>query len=200
MRPAQYAGHMTHALARAISILGHPMLVLPLVMLALAAGGGSRGDALWMGMGFIVFAVVVMAYSKYKVRRGQWTHVDASNHHERKSLNRFLLVALLVSAILAAIARMPQELVLGLSLSAAMVAVAMLTTQWCKLSLHMAFVVFACFLLYAVSWWAGLCGLVFAALVGWSRLRLQRHVVRDLVAGSCTGALAGIVFLLAGTG
>ena len=200
IRGAQYADHMTHAVARAVSILGHPMLVLPLVMLALATGRGRGGDALWMGMGFIVFAAVVMAYSKHQVRRGQWTHVDASNQEERKSLNRFLLVALLVSAVLASFTGMPRELALGLALSAMMVAVAMLTARWCKLTLHMAFVVFAVFLLASVSWWAALCGLVFTAAVAWSRLRLQRHVVRDLVAGTCTGALAGAAYLLASTG
>ena len=191
---------MTHAVARAVSILGHPMLVLPVVMLTLATGRGRDGDALWMGVGFIVFAAVVMAYSKHQVRRGQWAHVDASNQEERKSLNRFLLVALLVSAALAAFTGMPRELALGLGLSAAMVAMAMLTARWCKLSLHMAFVVFAVFLLYAVSWKAALFGLAFAAAVAWSRLRLQRHVVRDLVAGTCTGAVAGTAYLLASPG
>ena len=200
IRLAQYAGHMTHAVARAVSILGHPMLVLPLVMLVLATGRGGTGDVLWMGVGFIVFAAVVMAYSKLQVRRGQWAHVDASNQEERKSLNRFLLVALLVSAALAVSTGMPRELALGLGLSAAMVAVAMLTARWCKLSLHMAFVVFAVFLLYALSWKAAMFGLVFAAAVAWSRLRLQRHVVRDLLAGTCVGAAAGVACLLTSPG
>jgi len=193
---------MTHAVARAVSILGHPMLVLPLVMLALATGrgSGSGSDTLWMGVGFVVFAVVVMAYSKHQVRRGQWAHVDASHQEERKSLNRFLLAALLVSAALAAFTGMPRQLALGLALSTAMVAVAILTARWCTLSLHMAFMMFAVFLLASVSWWAALFGLVFAAAVAWSRLRLQRHVMRDLVAGACTGALAGATYLLASTG
>ena len=43
-------------------------------------------------------------------------------------------------------------------------------------------------------------GLAFAAAVAWSRLRLQRHVVRDLVAGTCTGAVAGTAYLLASPG
>ena len=36
---------------------------------------------------------------------------------------------------------------------------------------------------------------LFAAVVAWSRLHLQRHVPRDLVAGVCTGLLAGLAFL-----
>jgi membrane-associated phospholipid phosphatase len=79
-----------------------------------------------------------------------------------------------------------------------MVAIAMLTARWCKLSLHMAFVVFAVFLLLLdAPWWAGLAGLCFAGAVAWSRLALRRHVPRDLIAGAAVGALAGIAFALA---
>ena len=36
--------------------------------------------------------------------------------------------------------------------------------------------------------------LLFAATVAWSRLALQRHTPRDLVAGAVAGALAGLAF------
>lgn len=199
MRTPQYADRMNHAVARAVSIFGHPMLVLPLAALALTAARGQYRMALWMGLGFAAFAALVMGYSSWQVRRGRWAHVDASGKGERRSLNRFLLAALLVSTGLSAWLGHSRELTLGLALSAAMVAAAMLTARWCKLSLHMAFVVFASLLLlFNASWWAGLAGMSFAAAVAWSRLALQRHVPRDLVAGACTGALAGIAFALSG--
>ena len=139
-----------------------------------------------------------MAYSAWQVRRGRWSHVDASGRSERRSLNRFLLAALLVSTALAFWLELSTELTLGLALSAAMVAIALLTSRWCKLSLHMAFVVFAVFLLlFDAPWWAGLAGLCFAGAVAWSRLALQRHVPRDLIAGVAIGALAGTAFALA---
>ena len=78
-----------------------------------------------------------------------------------------------------------------------MIAVAMLTARWWKLSLHMAFVAFAATLLWSVAWWAGLAGFACAAAVAWSRLQLQRHIPRDLLAGATTGLLAGVAFLLA---
>ena len=192
---AQYADRMSRAVARAVSIFGHPMLVLPLAALALALLRGQNRLALWMGLGFALFAALVMAYSWWQVRRGRWAHVDASGKEERRSLNRFLLVVLVVSALFAAWQGHARELALGLALSAAMVAVATATARWWKLSLHMAFVVFAAMLLGNVSWWAGLAGLFFAAAVAWSRLRLRRHVPRDLVAGALTGALAGAIFM-----
>lgn len=191
---------MNRSLARAVSIFGHPMVVLPAAAVALTLVRGEYRMALWMAAGFAAFAAVVMAYSAWQVRRGRWSHVDASNSGERRSLNRFLLVALLLSTVLAATAGHSRELTWGLGLSAAMVGVAMLTARWWKLSLHMAFVVFAaCLLTFGATWWVGLMALAFAALVAWSRLALQRHVPRDLVAGIVTGALAGVAFVLAGT-
>jgi membrane-associated phospholipid phosphatase len=189
---------MNHALARAVSVSGHPMVTLPLAAVALTAGRGQYRIALWMALGFTAFAAVVMAYSKWQVRRGRWSHVDASGKGERRSLNRFLLAALLVATACAAWFGISAGLTLGLALSAAMVATAILTSRWCKLSLHMAFVVFAAFLLlFDGPWWAGLAGLCFAGAVAWSRLALQRHVPRDLIAGTAIGALAGVVLALA---
>ena len=188
---------MNQAFARVVSILGHPMLVLPLAALAVAVARGQGRAAVWMALGFALFAALVMSYSWWQVRRGRWAHVDASNKGERRSLNRFLVALLVVAAVLALRYGHDRELGLGLGLSAAMIVVAMLTARWCKLSLHMAFVVFASSLLWSVAWWAGLAGFACAAAVAWSRLQLQRHVPRDLLAGAATGLLAGIAFLRA---
>jgi membrane-associated phospholipid phosphatase len=197
MRGAQYPARMNRPLARAVSIAGHPMLVLPLAALALTLARGRYRTALWMAVGFTAFAALVMGYSAWQVGRGRWSHVDASDTGERRSLNRFLLLSLLASSVLAAVFSQPGELVLGLGLSAAMVLFAQLTARWWKLSLHVAFAVFAASLLLAgAAWWAGLIALAFAALVAWSRLALQRHTPRDLVAGLAVGAAAGIAFAL----
>ncbi len=187
---------MNKAFARAVSIFGHPMLVLPLAALAVAITRGQGRAAVWMALGFALFAALVMAYSWWQVRRGRWVHVDASNKDERRSLNRFLVVALVVAAVLAMRYGHNRELGLGLGLSAAMIALAMLTARWWKLSLHMAFVIFAATLLWSVAWWTGLAGFACATAVAWSRLQLQRHVPRDLLAGAIAGLLAGGVFLL----
>jgi membrane-associated phospholipid phosphatase len=186
---------MTQSFARAISIVGHPMLALPLAALALTLVRGQYRTALWMAVGFSAFAALVMGYSAWQVGHGRWSHVDASSTGERRSLNRFLLLSLLVSTGLAAAFPRSGELTLGLGLSAAMVLFAQLTARWWKLSLHMAFITFATALLLAGAvWWAGLIAMVFVALVAWSRLTLQRHVPRDLLAGLAVGAAAGIVF------
>lgn len=176
------------------------MLVLPLAVLTLALLRGERAQAAWIGAAFAALAALVMGYSWRQVRRGRWAHVDASDARERSGLNRFLLALLGGGAALAAWSGASRELAVGLTLAAAMVLLAALTPRWFKLSLHVAFAVFAAMLLWRAGAWALAGGLTFAALVAWSRLRLERHAPRDVVAGALAGTLAGVAFHLLAPG
>lgn len=191
---AQYAAGMQSVLARAVSILGHPMVVLPLAALVLAARTMSSAQIIAMAIGFAVFAMLVMGWSWWQVRRGHWAHVDASLREERRTLNRFLLLALLCAAAIALWSGLPRALALGLALAASLIAMAQITARCCKLSLHLAFVVYAAILLWQALPVAGMAGLLFAALVAWSRLILERHTRRDVIAGAMAGACAGLAF------
>ncbi|HZF98625.1 MAG TPA: hypothetical protein VEY92_10365 [Pseudoxanthomonas sp.] len=176
------------------------MLVLPLAVLTLALMRGERAQAAWVGAALAALAALVMGYSWRQVRRGRWAHVDASDVRERSGLNRFLLALLGCGAALAAWSGASRELALGLMLSAAMVLLAALTPRWFKLSLHVAFAVFAAMLLWRAGAWALAGSLAFAALVAWSRLRLRRHAPRDVAAGALAGTLAGVAFHLLAPG
>lgn len=180
--------------ARLLSILGHPLLLLPLAIgLVLFARAGTWRALLPIALAFGVAGLLVMGYARWQVRRQRWRHVDASLGHERRALNRVLLVVLGGGAAMAWRAG-AADVALGLALSAAMIALALLLARWCTLSLHVAFAVFAASLLWAAGALAGVLGLGFAALVAWSRLRLARHAPRDLVAGAMAGACAGAAF------
>lgn len=189
----RYAGGVSTALARCISILAHPVATLALGLVAVAAGRGVDAQGLrQVAFGCVMVAGVVMAYSAWRVRRGDWHHVDASARGERRHLNGFLLPVLLGAALLSWAA---DDATLGLQLAAAAVPVAagLATARWCHLSLHVAFAVFAAVLL-AVAWpGAGIAMLAVAGLVAWSRRVLGRHAMRDLVAGAASGVVAGLL-------
>lgn len=192
--PANAGGYpacMLDRLARAISILGHPVLVLPSALaLPAALRGGDSGTLRSMLGAFALFAALVLGWSWLQVRRGRWAHVDASQPSERQSLNRILLVTIAIGALLAWRLSQAPDLALALALSACIVAIAMLTARWCKLSLHAAFAVYAAGLLWPLGVvWVG-AGCVFAGIVAWSRLQLSRHRPRDIVVGAAAGCLA----------
>jgi hypothetical protein len=186
---------MPNPFARALSILGHPLLTLPAAALCLAAHRGfDAGRLARLALALGAAAALVTAYSWWQVRRRRWQHVDASGRGERRALNRFLLVVFAVAAALLWTSTAQRELALGLALAALLVLAAMLSSHWCKLSLHVAFAMYAAVLLAQVSWLACAAGLVFAGAVAWSRIALSRHVPRDLAAGAVAGAAAGLLF------
>ena len=186
---------MANLIARGVSILGHPLLLMPAAVLALLVVHSEGHKAGWVLAGLLALGLLVMLFSHHQVRRGHWQHVDASGKEERSSLNRFLLAMLVAATLACLLLGASAPLTLGLGLSAAMLVVALATARWCKLSLHLAFATFAALLLANLSWWVGLAGLLFAVVLAWSRLHLQRHVPRDLVVGAGTGLLAGLAFL-----
>jgi hypothetical protein len=186
-----YPARMLDRLARTISIFGHPLLVLPAgLALPAALRGGDPGTLRSMLVGFALFAALVLGWSWWQVRRGRWAHVDASQPSERQSLNRLLLVAIAIGALLAWRGSPAPDLALALALSACILAISMLTVRWCKLSLHAAFAVYAAGLLWPLGVACVAAGCVFAGIVSWSRLQLSRHRPRDIVAGAAAGSLA----------
>lgn len=186
---------MPNFLARALSILGHPLLLLPAAVLLLAAHeGAGTGRLAVLALALAATAATVMAYSWWQVRRRRWQHVDASGHGERRALNRFLLAAFAIAALLLWTWTTQHELALGMVLAALLIAVAMAAARWCKLSLHVAFAMYAAVLIAQVSWLACAGGVLFAGAVAWSRMALSRHATRDLVAGALAGTLGGLLF------
>ena len=188
---------MHDRLARIVSILGHPLLVLPAALaLPTALRDGDPQALRSIATGFGVFAALMLTWSWWQVKRGRWAHVDASQPSERRALNRKLLVAIILGALLAWWRSPTPALAVTLALAACIVASAMLTARWCKLSLHVAMAVYAAGLLWPLGAWAVGAGCAFAALVAWSRLQLSRHQPRDLVAGAAAGGLASVAVWL----
>lgn len=186
---------MLNRLARAVSILGHPLLVLPAALtLPAALRDGDPRMLKTTLVGFTLFTALVLGWSWLQVRRARWTHIDASQPSERRSLNRTLLIAITIGALLAWRGLPTPDLALALALSAGIVAVAILSARGCKLSLHVAFVLYAAGLLWPLGPAAVIAGCAFAAVVAWSRLRLSRHEPRDIVAGATAGVLSATIY------
>ena len=186
---------MKIALARTLSILGHPLLALPAAALLVAAWSGM-GARHWTlaAIALALIALIIQGWSWWQVRRGKWQHVDASQHHERQGLNRFLLVLLAGAAGYFALVSPQPALSLGLACAAAIIATSMLLASWLKLSLHAAFAMFAALLLWALGPAVLAVGCLFAAAVAWSRWVLGRHRRRELMAGAMVGTTAGMAF------
>ena len=184
------------ALARGLSIVGHPLLVLPLAaMLGAASRGMDLAGVRKLGLWLAALSLVVLGYSAWRVRRSRWAHVDASAGGERRDLNRALLATLAVAALLAGALQGLSPLTRALALAAALIVAAMLLARWFQLSLHAAFTGFAALL----PVWPVVIAvlLMLACAVGWSRLVLQRHRPVEVIAGIVLGIAAGSTLRIA---
>jgi len=185
---------MRVAVARAVSIAGHPVVLLPVAVLIAASTRGASVRHLWfIGGALATVGGVVLGFSWLQVRSGRWSNVDASGQAERHSLNVFLGVVCLLGAVLLWLLTRRPYLSLGLALSGALVVIALLIARWVKVSLHAAFAAFATALLWPNEV-AVLAGVLATAAVVWSRLVLGRHIAADLAAGLLLGATAGSAY------
>jgi membrane-associated phospholipid phosphatase len=185
---------MRIAIARAISIAGHPVILISVAgLIAASSHGASLAQMQTIGVTLLLLAAVVVGFTWVQVKTGRWAHVDASARTERASLNGFLATLLLLSAVLAWFVLRNLHMSVALALSATLILVALSLAKWLKVSLHVAFATFATTLLWPLLW-AQLAGVLITAAVAWSRLALGRHVAADVIAGLLLGALAGIFY------
>jgi hypothetical protein len=182
-------------LARALSLAGHPAVLMPAVVLFATRHAPADPAGLHPAVAAAVVGGCVVVYSLLQVRAGRWRHVDASVPRERRQLNLFLALLLFGVAGALWLRAASPSLVAGLALCGALVVFAHLLRRWLKVSLHTSFAVLAASFL-----WPDVAGtvvlLMLAAAVAWSRLELRRHTRAEVAAGWLAGAVAGAAFRL----
>lgn len=180
---------MGGSVARLISVAGHPAVLMP-VAAVIAAPEQMTQAALVVSL---LCASAILGYSLYKARRGDWVHIDASVPAERAQLNARAGMGLLTVAGALFLAGLHVGVPTVVGLSGLIVLVAYLFRSVAKLSLHVAFAVFAAWLVWP-NHVAAVALALAAAGVAWSRLALRRHVAADIILGTLAGAAAGCAF------
>lgn len=188
---------MRKTLARTLSILGHPVFLVPASATHVAIRSGASSAQLrtiWAILGTLMG--ITLLFSTFMVKSGRWTHVDAVRREDRRTMNSTLLVLLLVPGLVLLRYESYRAVGLALSLGAGMVLVALLAGNLLKCSLHLAFGTFSVLLFRGQPAWI-VGGLLFLAAVAWSRWELGRHTLRELICGTLIGLVAGFCFHLA---
>lgn len=172
-------------LARYLSVLGHPFLVLPASIGAVSAlrGGDTRA-----GVGLAVLFIVISAAIVVGIRAGRFNDFDVSERQRRPGF--YVLITAGTVALGFWLRDQPEALHTCVIAGALLIACGLLN-RWTKASLHTAFSLYAAGFWGAWSISAGLVVLVLAAAVGWSRIRLGRHSTTEVLVGAGLGLVAG---------
>jgi hypothetical protein len=182
-------------LARVLSVIGHPVVVLPV---AVVVSGGARGvpaSTRSTTIGVTVgIGLVVLVFSAVRVRLGHWKHVDASQPAERNQLNGFTAVLLLGAGLAGFLSPGGSpDLYLWPACSGGVVLAAIVLRRRLKLSQHVAFDLFAA-LAVLPSVGAAVAIAVLTGAVAWSRLKLGRHTRAEIGVGMVVGLVVGALF------
>ena len=187
-------GSQMTVLARWVSILAHPFIMVGILVTVAARRYGPPADAtrilLWTTLFTILPLVILMTI---QVRRGSWAHVDASHPRERPLLFAVGAIGLLALLACLFVLRPHSILIRGVVGTLAMLATCAVVTRWVKVSLHMAFAALTTTSLMLLGSPIGWALLAVLPLLAWSRLVLGRHRPLEVA----LGALAGFVSAMA---
>lgn len=179
-------------LARFFSILGHPLLVGPTYVTAMAYDKLSANQALLLsGLVLGVVTIPIIIHNSYKVKTGKYSNFDVSQREQRKGFYPFLLALFLCIQALNYWTGLPQEVMTQTWIFIGMLLVSYLINFVLKASLHTSILFFISFSLLHVGfpWIAVLMTL--AILTAWSRVYTHKHQLSEVLVGGLVGAVFG---------
>lgn len=189
--PAPHAAR--GSLARAVSVLLHPFAVF-MALALLAAWRLDPASVPRTAAGIAVAVAIVWAFVLQRRRSGRWQTVDASRPQERPAL--YLLVLAVAGGYWWWLGGSGSPASIGVLAAIAMLCAAGLANRWIKLSLHMASLAFAGVALLGLVPMAGLIALALLPLLGWSRLRMGRHALSEVLGGAVLGLACAAALLV----
>ena len=170
--------------ARWTSILLHPFAVFAALAL-IAAWRMDPASLPRTAIGMAVAVAIVWAFVLQRRRSGRWGTVDASDRRERPVL--YALVLVVAAGYWLWLGGRASATGQGVVAVIAMLCVAGIANRWIKLSLHMASLGFVALVLLSLWPPAGVVGLLLMPVLGWSRVRMARHRLDEVIGGGLLG-------------
>lgn len=178
--------------ARWVSIVGHPFVLLMVYVVAASVEYLPRGQVLpAAGLVFVLAILPMTIHLQRQARRGV-TNFDVSAQELRGPVYGLGLgLGLLLLVVFYGLGA-PPPLLRGLWVGIVMVIVASLINLRLKVSLHSAFAAWVSLGIFFLYPRLALVLGAWVLLVTWSRLKLERHSLPEVIAGVALGILAAL--------
>lgn len=188
---------MKTKIAKCISIVGHPLLTIPMfVVIALfnfeSVEKASKISALIIGGIFI--PLIVKMYRGEK--KGEYTNFDVSDQVQRQSWYKYAVPLLAVVTVVVFVTGQGSVLCFGVLFSTCLLITAQLINYFIKSSLHISLNTFLFFMIFRMDVYMAVLFFLFIFLIVWARLTLKRHTAKELLAGILIGLFWGSMFLI----
>ncbi len=174
-------------LARLVSNLFSPPLTGAVAGYLISRFSGSPGALEWMALYIAIAFGIPAFYVAYQVRRGKITDFHMVVRSQRLRPMILILICCLVSWLILWLGSAPQLLVVTTGLGVLFAAFMLVSTLRWKISGHAAAITGLATLLVAFYGKPAIPSVLAIPLVCWARLRLKRHSLPQILAGSIIG-------------
>jgi membrane-associated phospholipid phosphatase len=187
---------MKTLLAKIISTAGHPLITIPLYIVIVLFSTNDIKSASFLTLlivGCIFVPLITWMYLKSK--NGSYTNFDVSDKKQRRSLFIFAIPFLVVVTFVLYLTHQPEKTTLSLLFATILVVVSQLVNYFIKSSLHVSLTLYLAFLAIPISPVFGFSMMFLSILIGWSRVVLKRHSVKEVLVGAIIGLTIGSMML-----
>jgi membrane-associated phospholipid phosphatase len=181
-------------IAKYISIVGHPLITVPMIVVIGLFHYQDFNSALFVSILVVCGTIIPLTIKMYRnTQNGVYSNFDVSNQAERKSWYFFALALMFVLVLILFFTGQPFALQVSFLLAALLLLTSQVVNYIVKSSLHVSFNVFLSFLLLSISF-AIACGFfLFILLIAWSRIELKRHTMKETIVGAVLGLIFGLL-------
>jgi hypothetical protein len=180
-------------IARWISIIGSPFVLISLLVLTATAQAAGTEAALKALVVVAAAFIPLGLFMRHRHISGRWLTVDASAPGDRPALYAVSQVAAAALFFYFLYVSKLNQMARGVGVVAVMLFIAAFMNRWVKLSLHVSFAVFAGIVFLKLWPEFGLAVLLFGPCIFWSRLALGRHTAMEAICGVALGAAMSAV-------
>jgi hypothetical protein len=183
-------------IANIISVVGNPLYTIPLFVLIVMFGNEDFSKAALISfliVGCIFIPVILWMYVKSK--NGTYSNFDVSDKHQRKSLFWFAFPLISIITVLMFVTNQPKNISISMLFALILVVTTQITNFFIKSSLHVSLNIFLSALIFTVNHKLGIAVLLFTGLLIWSRLKLERHTLTEILTGLFIGLMISLIML-----
>ena len=184
-------------IAKIISVIGHPLLTIPLFVAIMMFAFEDIEKALVNSALIIACIFLPLCLRMYfKSKIGTYTNFDVSDRIQRKTLFTFIIPIMIVVTIISFITSPDSNFSISVLFGTILVIISQITNLFIKSSLHVSLNIYLAALATTADLRIGIAILLLTGLIAWSRIALGRHTRKEVALGYIIGLTISITMLL----
>ena len=187
---------LKHRVAKYITIIGHPFVTFSFfVIIVMFASEGFYKALLII---FLIDGCLIMPNvirNHIKTRKGEYTNFDVSVRTQRHSMYLFAMPLMLIIIMVLFCTGQSINLCLGVLFGLLLIFVSFIVNFFVKSSMHVSLTIYLSFLVIPLNIMIGIIIMLLTAAIGWSRVELKRHTIKEVCVGAIIGFIIGVSML-----